>query len=52
MVTNGDDIVFIKLTQQDNPQYDLSRVFAPFTSAGELYKVWQILKHLGQIITA
>lgn len=31
MVTNGDDILFIKLIQTETPQYDLSRVFALFT---------------------
>ncbi|MDF5720167.1 MAG: type I restriction endonuclease subunit R [Rhizonema sp. PD37] len=52
MVTNGDDILFIKLVQTDTPQYDLSRVFAPFTSAGELYSVLQILKRFGQAVTS
>lgn len=50
MVTNGDDILFIKLTQAGTPQYDLSRVFAPFTSAKELYSTWQILKRIGNAI--
>ncbi len=50
MVTNGDDILFIKVTQTNPPQYDLSRVFAPFTSARELYSVLQILKRFGQKI--
>ena len=50
MVTNGDDILFIKVIQGDKPQYDLSRVFAPFTSAKELYIVLQILKKFGQLI--
>jgi len=36
MVTTGDDILFIKVTQTNAPQYDLSRVFAPFASAREL----------------
>jgi len=50
IVTNGDDILFVKLTAAPTPQYDLSRVFAPFTSAKELYLILQILKHLGQVI--
>ena len=29
MMTNGNEIVFVKLTQQDTPQYDVSRVFLP-----------------------
>ncbi|MDZ8093848.1 MAG: type I restriction enzyme HsdR N-terminal domain-containing protein [Nostoc sp. DedQUE05] len=51
MVTNGDDILFIKVMQTNTPQYDLSRVFAPFTSARELYAVLQILKRIGQLIS-
>lgn len=50
MVTNGDDILFIKATHSNPPQYDLSRVFAPFTSARELYSVLQILKSFSQRI--
>lgn len=49
MVTNGDDILFIKVAQADTPQYNLSRVFAPLTSAKELYTVLQILKRFGQV---
>ncbi|MEH2339727.1 type I restriction endonuclease [Nostoc sp.] len=51
MVTNGDDILFVKVTQTNTPQNDLSRVFAPFTSARELYTVLQILKRIGQLIS-
>ncbi|KAB8315577.1 type I restriction enzyme HsdR N-terminal domain-containing protein [Tolypothrix campylonemoides VB511288] len=51
MVTNGDDILFVKMLQAGTPQYDLSRVFAPFTSARELYSVLQILKWFGQAVT-
>jgi hypothetical protein len=51
MVTNGDDVLFIKLTQDNTPQYDLSRVFALFTSKMELYSILQILKRIGQIIS-
>jgi hypothetical protein len=50
MITNGDDILFVKVLQMDTPQYDLSRVFAPFTSARELYSVLQILKRIGQAV--
>ena len=49
MVTNGDDILFIKVAQADTPHYNLSRVFAPLTSAKELYTVLQILKRFGQV---
>ncbi len=51
MVTNGDDILFVKVLQNGTPQYDLSRVLAPFTSARELYSVLQILKRFGQVVT-
>jgi hypothetical protein len=60
MVTNGDDILFVKLVQRFNEStsestsassqcfYGLSRVFAPFTSSQELYSALQILKRIGQ----
>lgn len=51
MVTNGDDIFFIKLIQQPQRQYALSRVFTPFASKQELYNVLQILKRFGQTAT-
>jgi Type I restriction enzyme R protein N terminus (HSDR_N) len=48
MVTNGDEILFVKLVQKENRYYALSRVFAPFTSKQELYGALQILKQMGQ----
>ncbi len=48
LVTNGDEILFVKLVQQEKRYYALSRVFSPFTSKRELYSVLQILKHIGQ----
>lgn len=52
MVTNGDDVLFIKVKQETGiPQYDLSRIFALFTSARELYNILQILKRIGQTIS-
>jgi hypothetical protein len=56
MVTNGDDILFVKLMQQptagNGPSaqrlYSLSRVFASFISHRELYSTLQILKRIGQ----
>lgn len=51
LVTNGDDIVFIKLQQGAPALYDVSRVFALFTSGRELYGVLQVLKRIaGEII--
>jgi hypothetical protein len=48
MVTNGDEILFVKLVQKENRYYAVSRVFAPFTSKQELYGALQILKQIGQ----
>lgn len=50
MVTNGDDILFVKLVQGAQRHYALSRVFAPFTSSRELYSTLQILKRIGRVI--
>lgn len=50
MMTNGDDILFVKLTKIDHRQYDVSRVFAPFISHQELYSVLQILKRMSRAI--
>jgi hypothetical protein len=50
MVTNGDDILFVKLEQAGQRQYSLSRIFAPFTSSQELYGALQVLKRFGQAI--
>lgn len=49
MVTNGDDILFVKLVQQPQPSYAVSRVFATFTSNHELARALQVLKRLGQV---
>ena len=51
MMTNGDGIIFVKLSQQGTPQYDISRVFSPAPLRNELYTVLQILKRIGQSIT-
>jgi hypothetical protein len=50
VVTNGDDILFVKLVQTAPRRYGLSRVFAPFTSGRELSSTLQILKRIGQVI--
>lgn len=50
MVTNGDDILFVKLVQGVQRTYALSRIFAPFTSSQELSTALQILKRIGQVI--
>jgi hypothetical protein len=50
IITNGDEMLFVKLTQKDSSQYNLSRIFTSFTSNQELYQVLQIFKKLGNII--
>jgi hypothetical protein len=47
ILTNGDEIVFVKLTQTEPPQYAVSRVFATFVSAAELSEALQILRRIG-----
>ena len=47
LATNGDEFVFLKLTHDDAPQYDVSRTFSLFPRQHELRKVLQILKRLG-----
>ena len=46
LVTNGDDILFVKLKRDQTNLYDVSRVFAPVTSNREVYGVLQVLKRI------
>lgn len=48
MLTNGDEVLFVKLSQQPVAQYDLSRAFSLYTLSSELTHVLQILKRIGQ----
>jgi hypothetical protein len=50
MLTNGDDIMFVKLVQGEQRRYAVSRVFAPFVLARELSGAVQILKTIGRSI--
>lgn len=50
MVTNGDEILFVKLIQQEQRLYGLSRVFALFSSGQELRDALQILKRISRTI--
>jgi hypothetical protein len=50
MITNGDDVLFIKLTQQPTVQYSLSRVFSLYTLPSEGQTVLQILKRFGDLM--
>jgi len=52
MVTNGDGFLFIKLIKQPQPIYALSDDFSLFAQTrNELYDVFRIMKHLGEIVT-
>lgn len=51
MATNGSSFVFLKLTQQAPPQYDISEVFSLLPRRNQLYEVLQVLKQVGQLIT-
>ena len=51
MLTNGDDVLFVKLRAKPTPEYGLSRAFSIYTVPSELRSAFQVLKHLGQGIT-
>ena len=46
MLTNGDDIVFVKL---EGKQYGMSQVLAPLVNRGELEVAWQVLRKIAEI---
>lgn len=50
VLTNGDDVLVVKLSYQPTPQYGLSRAFSIYTVLSELRTAFQVLKHLGQVI--
>ena len=50
VMTNGDEILFVKLLPGDPRNYVLSRVFSPFVSDRELHSVLQILNRVGEAI--
>ncbi|MFM7370412.1 MAG: type I restriction endonuclease, partial [Sphaerospermopsis kisseleviana] len=47
MLTNGDDIVFVKVKNQ---QYAISRVFAPLTTKSELESVCRVLRKIAETV--
>ncbi len=51
LMTNGDDSVFVKLTQRTERQYNVSRVFAALTSNQEMHSILQVLKKIGQVVS-
>ena len=50
MITNGDEVLFVKMFQTSAVQYDISRAFSLYTVRSELTQVLQVLKHIGQAI--
>ncbi|PZU91962.1 MAG: type I restriction endonuclease subunit R [Pseudanabaena sp.] len=46
MLTNGDDIVFVKL---EGEQYGMSQVLSPLVNRGELEVTWQVLRKIAEI---
>ena len=50
MMTNGDDVLFVKLTNQPEKRYSLSRAFSLYTLPEELQAVLQVLKRIGKAI--
>jgi hypothetical protein len=52
VLTNGDEIVFVKIVQAESSQYALSRVFATLVSADELGSALQVLRQIGRMALA
>jgi hypothetical protein len=51
LITNGDEFQFIKLLNQDNPQYDLSNIFSLLLPhRNQLYDILRVLKQIRQIM--
>lgn len=50
MMTNGDDVLFVKVVRQPKNAYGLSRAFSLYTLVEELQSVLQVLKRIGQSI--
>ena len=48
LMTNGSHFTFIKLIQQETPQYGLSEEFSLYRRENELYAVLRILRMLGE----
>lgn len=49
-VTNGSEFLFIKLTQQETPQYALSELFTLLRHENDLYAVLSVLRRLGELV--
>lgn len=49
LLTGGEDFIFIKLLQQENPIYGLSGKFS-ILNQGDLYEVLKIMRYMGDCI--
>ncbi len=52
LVTNGDDVLLVKLRAMPERAYGLSRAFSIYTVPRGLQQVLRVLKRLGQIAQA
>ncbi|PSR17971.1 restriction endonuclease subunit R [filamentous cyanobacterium CCP3] len=52
LITNGNEFLFLKATQQPTVQYANSRLFSLINPGNELYRVLQTLKHWGAQVLA
>ncbi len=50
LVLNGTEFLFLKLVQQNAPQYGISQLFSLLNPGNDLYKVLGILKHLSDAV--
>lgn len=52
MVSNGDEFIFLKLTQTPNPQYGASRLYSLFfpLNSEDIYTVFRVIKQIKQQI--
>jgi len=51
LMTNGDESIFVKLTQKGDRRYNFSRSFSALTSHQELQGILQGLKQLGRVMS-
>lgn len=50
LITNGREVILIKLTRQETLNYALSKVFSILNPGNDLYKVLKVLKRLGELV--
>jgi len=50
LITNGSNFIFLKLANQETPQYALSRLFYILNPGNDLYNVLRVLKHLASFV--